>query len=42
MRNGVAGGRKDARDVILFTVLVLVAIVVLFFVIGYVIGSAIV
>ncbi len=42
MSGDVAGRRKDARDVMLFTVLVLILIVVLFFTIGYFIGSKVI
>lgn len=34
-------GRRDAWDVMLFTLVVLAVIVVIFFVVGYVLGSAI-
>jgi hypothetical protein len=37
----MAAGRRDARDVMLFTLIVLAVIVVVFFVVGYMLGSAI-
>jgi predicted nucleic acid-binding Zn ribbon protein len=37
----MGSGRREARDVMLFTLLVLALIVVIFFVVGYMVGSAI-
>jgi hypothetical protein len=37
----VGSRRREARGVLLFTFLVLLGIVVVFFVVGYVLGSAI-